>query len=250
MEAEAFEIRLKKLERRFFWLLCIVGILAFGLGAGTAPWWAGPAHAAENASVLHARGLVIEDDQGHPRILLGAPFPTVAQRKRQDGTTTGMLFLDQQGIDRFLVGDRIPIPQIDGRVPAAFNSGAARGHESYGAHLFDAVGNERGSYAFNSNGAAPGRAIVSLDRLTGDAWGVAVNDKDNTAFQVFNYAMPHGSAATAMNIQTSADDVNVELYDRGGQTRTSWSLDKSGTPSLKIADAKGQSITDVFGMKK
>jgi hypothetical protein len=236
LETTALELRIRKLERRLYGLLTLAALLAIGLGVRV--------NAAESRSILRARGLIIDDAQGRPRILIGAPFPNVAQRRRQDGTTNGIMFIDAQGVDRLLVGNRIPIPQIMGKVPAQFNSGAARGQESYGTHLFDAVGNERGSYAFNANGAAPGRAIISLDRLTGDAWGVAVNDKDDTAFELMNYAMQHGSAA-AMNIQTGQDDAHMDWFDRSGQARVSLIL-KKGEPQFTISDASGKIQRDVF----
>jgi hypothetical protein len=244
LSTAALELRIRKLERRIYGLLAIGGLLAVGVGMRV--------DAAGNAQILHARGLVIEDDQGRPRILLGAPFPRVAQRKRQDETTTAMIFLDEKGADRFLVGDRIKIPQIRGKVPTNFNSGAARGLESYGAYIFDAVGNERGGYAYNSNGSAPGRAIISLDRLAGDAWGVAVDDKDDAAFQLMNYAPQNavGSSPTAWNLQTSQDEATMEWYDRAGKTRASLSMARDGNASLNVSDANGLNTRNLFSSNR
>lgn len=60
--------------------------------------------AQESGTVLRARGLIIEDSQGRPRLVLGAPFPRVPGRKRQDPPTQAMVFLDEQGFDRLTFG--------------------------------------------------------------------------------------------------------------------------------------------------
>src|SRR2546425_1836924 len=40
--------------------------------------------ASADDKILHLRGLVIEDAEGHPRLLLGVPTPEVAGRKRKE----------------------------------------------------------------------------------------------------------------------------------------------------------------------
>ena len=90
----------------------------------------------ERSTVLRLRGLVIEDDQGRPRMLLGAPTPQVTGRKRREGVD-GIVLL---GPDRVAVGQferRSAISQHPHRdliiafaVPGKYSeTGEARGHD-------------------------------------------------------------------------------------------------------------------------
>ena len=89
--------------------------------------------------VLRARGLIIEDEAGRERILIGAPVPEAANRVRTDEgrvrevwaprfpdaymgyyqdyshETNGMLILSEDGFDRLVVGDPVPDPNIGRR---------------------------------------------------------------------------------------------------------------------------------------
>ena len=93
--------------------------------------------------VLRARGLIIEDEVGRERILIGAPVPEAANRVRTDDArvrevwaprfpeaymdyyqdyshdTNGMLILSEDGFDRLIVGDPTPDPNIGRRIAPA-----------------------------------------------------------------------------------------------------------------------------------
>lgn len=92
--------------------------------------------------VVRARGLIIEDEVGRERILIGAPVPEAANRVRTDEVrvrdvwaprfpdpdaymgyyqdyshdTNGMLILSEDGFDRLAVGDPTPDPNIGRRI--------------------------------------------------------------------------------------------------------------------------------------
>ena len=89
--------------------------------------------------VIRARGLIIEDEAGRERILIGAPVPEAASRVRTDEArvrevwapgfpdaymdyyqdysheTNGLLILSEDGFDRLVVGDPVPDPNIGRR---------------------------------------------------------------------------------------------------------------------------------------
>ncbi|WP_420614908.1 hypothetical protein [Candidatus Palauibacter sp.] len=97
----------------------------------------------EEEDVLRARGLIIEDEVGRERILIGAPVPEAANRVRTDDArvrevwaprfpeaymdyyqdyshdTNGMLILSEDGFDRLVVGDPTPDPNIGRRIAPA-----------------------------------------------------------------------------------------------------------------------------------
>ena len=101
MTISGAEQRLQALERRTIKLglicgiqLVIVCVLCLTLVHTRRVETAG------SIGILRAKGLIIEDGDGRARILLGAPFPKVPERSRQDAPTTSMIFLDQEGHDR------------------------------------------------------------------------------------------------------------------------------------------------------
>ena len=95
--------------------------------------------------VIRAWGLIIEDEVGRERILIGAPVPEAADRVRTDEArvrevwapgfpdpdaymdyyqdyshdTNGMLILSEDGFDRLVVGDPTPDPNIGRRIAPA-----------------------------------------------------------------------------------------------------------------------------------
>ena len=113
--------------------------------------------------VLRARGLVIEDDAGRERILIGAPIPEAANRVRTDEArvqevwasrytdadgymgyyqgysheTNGLLILSEDGFDRLVLGDPVPDPNIGRRIAP-----------STGMVINDLEGFERMGYGF------------------------------------------------------------------------------------------------------
>jgi hypothetical protein len=94
----------------------------------------------EAAHILHTYGIVIEDDHGHPRLLLGAPIPRVEGRKCRDDLTNGIVLLEATGTDRLIMGDAIP-PQVAGSVGRRTET-----EQASGFWINDANGNEPGGY--------------------------------------------------------------------------------------------------------
>lgn len=94
-DVRSLEERVDYLERRLhlFRLAGAVGLLCL-LVAVCGALRVRPANADDSGQVLHVRGLIVEDAQGRPRILLGAPVPKVAGRKRQDDGI-GMIILSE-----------------------------------------------------------------------------------------------------------------------------------------------------------
>ncbi len=225
--------------------LCLVEALVLAAGAALAlPWLLGRPNA--SVSVLHARGVVIEDAQARPRILLGAPFPAVAGRKRQDATSAALVFLNEHGFDRLIVGEGIT-PQVAGRVLSGGKKpGAGSG---YGLTLHDGGGNERGGLGFLpylASGVGGGRATIALDRPSGDAWGALVDDRTAFAGMLFNYPMPSGTYQSGIEMGVAGEKPFIHFKDKEDNTRSELSVTPDGVPTLEVFDAKGRRQTDLL----
>ena len=221
-------------------VLCItqfVLLLVFGIGPLLSP------RAGAASDVLHVRGVVIEDAEGRPRILLGAPIPSVAGRKRQDEASAAIVFLDPAGSDRLLVGEGIGA-QIEGKVYSQQQRSVSA--SAYGITIMDGQGNERGGFGFAALASGGGRAMISLDRPTGDAWGAVVDDKLGWVGMLFNYPMPSGEYQPAIEMGVEKERPFLHLKDKNDYPRAELALTLDGVPSLTVQDQKGKQITDVL----
>jgi len=234
MTTPSFDQRLTTLERKTLRLriLCLsqLGLLlVFGFAALSNK----QVEAKSSSKILRVRGLVIEDGEGRPRILVGAPFPAVPTRNRQDSTTTAMLFLDAQGHDRLTLGEE-PEPQVGGRVI----TNAHRIAPGFGVVIHDGEGNERGAYGWLANG----RALITLDRPGLDAWAAVVDDKTGFAGMRIEYPPEVARDSNGIEIGTNGGNAFFRLLDTKEKERAVLQLAGSGTTTLKTLDENGKVI--------
>ncbi len=139
---QPIQMRIRLLERRLYFAYLIIVIVIL-IQVGTFLW--SPAQASnelvDNSNkIIKTRGIIIVDEQGRERILLGAPIPAAKNRVRTDlarvkelwgnrfpekyleyyknynHNVNGMLVLNENGIDRLAIGDRLPDPNIGKRI--------------------------------------------------------------------------------------------------------------------------------------
>ncbi len=165
--------------------------------------------------VVRTRALLIEDVKGRVRIVLGAPFPKVSERKRQDSGTRALVFLDEHGNDRLTVGEETD-PQVAG------HGIVKRMSQGFGVTIHDQAGNERGGLGW----LASGRAIISLDRPDQDGWSAYVDDK--TAPTV------SGKNTTGVLIGTRDKSSFVYLKDTADNTRALLKVEGVAPPSFTV----------------
>ena len=141
--------------------------------------------------IVRARGLVIVDDQGRDRILIGAPIPQSRARLRTDlqrveqtwarrfpspqsymgyyqnyrHSMHGILIMDQNGVDRLALGDSTPDPNIGRRIGPAtgIQINDAQGFERSGYGLLTVQGKNRVVLGLDSNRGTEGVAISLFD---------------------------------------------------------------------------------------
>lgn len=146
-----------RLHRR---LLAGTVVLALFLGLGA--WGHPPGSANREGDVLRGRGLVLEDADGRPRVLLGAPVPQVDAWVRPD-TSKGLVILDASGTARTKLG--YPANPVI-RTP---DGSQARTSPCAGLTVHDTLERERGGMGALDNGDV----VVGLDYPTRE--GVALS---------------------------------------------------------------------------
>lgn len=148
--------------------------------------------------VLKARGLVIVDEKGRDRILIGAPFPQSNQRIRTDfekskaawgwrfggkfdwyktnrsidASGAGMIILDEKGHDRLTIGAPAPSSWIGRIAPLT------------GMTINDDEGSERAGFGLMRNENF-NRVVLGLDHATGyEAATMAVIEDGSTSIRL------------------------------------------------------------------
>jgi hypothetical protein len=235
MSKEPLEQRLEIVERRSrqLALICLSQMLVLGV---LAVWVtrSESVQAQSSPEVLHARGLILEDSAGRPRILIGSPFPHVKQRLRQDATTSAMVFLDEQGHDRLTVGEETQ-PQIGGKI------GFHRIASGYGVIIHDNRGDERGAYSWLSNG----RALITLDRPGAEAWVAVVNDRTGEAGMALSFPPDVAKETSAIRMFTRGQQASLVFSDKEGTDRARFESAADGDLTFKIFNQAGQSIRTI-----
>lgn len=147
----------------------------------------------KNDDIIRAKGIVIIDNMGRERILIGAPIPAAKNRVRTDLTkvkeiwgkdfpkeyldwykeynhsTNGMLVLDENGFDRVALGSTVPDPNIGKRIGPATGIliNDEQGYERSGYNLIKVKGGNR--------------MVLGLDRTDGTEGTILSIMEDGTA---------------------------------------------------------------------
>lgn len=239
MQKSPLEQRIADLEQRskYLYLLCAMQLLIFG-GCGFVVVTSKRVDAKPDLQVLRARGLVIEDDRGRARVILGAPFPIVNDRRRKDQPTEAMVFLDEDGRDRLILGEA-PDPNVNGNI-------VKRIAASFGVVIHDAKGNERGGFVWLANG----RVSLALDRPDQDAWGAMVDDKTGFAGTVTFYAPSvAGRNTTGLLMGTRGSELSIHLKDVNDSDRAVFRLQGENAPSFRLFDNKRRHTGNLLEMQ-
>jgi hypothetical protein len=196
--------RLQRLEHRLRRTQFAAGaaVAAAIAVAGAKQLWA--TAAVVPTTVLRARGLIIEDVNGRPRLLLGAPTPRVAQRTRTE-EVNGIVLLGENGSDRVVIAYPGIEPQVLGKVEKR-----SIAVPSAGLLINDADGNERAGFGVSDDGK---RVSLGLDYADRDAMGLLVSP----AFS------------------------GLAVFARDGERndQVTAGVGRDGTATLKVADVNG-----------
>jgi len=170
--------RIEKLEKQVKWLgscaliLATIVVALLGLAAKSE---------SESAKILRARGLIIEDDQGRKRILIGASVPGAAKNA---AAMNGILLLDPNGTARIALGNPVPDP-----------SQGKRNAPLIGLVVNDSDGLERTGYGVHNTGGGDQPTLV-LD----------YRDREGLSFSVLDGGL--GKRAAGVILQSG----NRHLY--------------------------------------
>ena len=166
------ETAIKKLqhEMRILKAVCVFLSIAF-----TSSLFLAFTYQRNSDEIIRTKGLIVTDENGKDRILIGAPVPSSENRirssfekaksawgkrfpsfdwyKNLNNETNGMIILDEHGYDKIAIGDPVPDPNIGKRIAP-----------SVGFVINDTEGFERSGWGFFPD---KNRIVLGLDSPTG-----------------------------------------------------------------------------------
>jgi len=159
------------------------------------------------SDILRAKGLVIEDARGNPRLLLGYPLPEINGRLRTD-TLEGLVMLDESGMDRIHLGKHGKL-----YLGEKYHD---RDNDGYSLFFNDQKGEERSGYGFSDSDNSVGLGMDYGGANGGEA--------------IYLYAAPGIAFMT----------LNADLQDQPGirDRIVLWHETESDLSLLKLSDSK------------
>lgn len=187
--------------------------------------------------ILRTKGIIIEDENGKDRILIGAPIPYSKDRVRTDTakvkanwassfgseaknymnyykdynhSTDGIVIMNDEGFDRVLVGDKLADPNTGQKM-----------FESAGITWNDKKGWELGGAGVNTSADGSARAVMGLDdpKTNGEAIHMVALE-DGTKALIIGSEL--GRLVIGMNaeksefIQTNSAFTGIKYFNQDG----------------------------------
>ena len=242
MEKEILD-RLNEIEKRYkklklifsgFIIICFVGLFSLGFTK------------INKFDIIRAKGIIIEDEKGKDRILIGAPIPFSKERVRTDTSlvrkfwaskifpknpnkfmefykdyyhsTNGMVIMNENGFDRVLLGDKL----------ADANTGK-RNFEAAGISWNDKFGFELGGAGVNTTKDGKSRGVIGLDDSNGEALHLVVLEDGTKALIIGG---ENGRLMIGMSnengewFQNSEKFVGIKYFDNNGKLIWEQQMDK------------------------
>ena len=206
-------------------LILIISIISFGFTR------------IEKFDIIRAKGLIIEDQNGKDRILIGAPIPFSRDRVRTDTalvrkywaskiypknpekfmefyknyyhSTDGIVVINEKGFDRVLLGDKL----------ADANTGK-RNFEAAGISWNDMNGFELGGAGVNTTKDGKSRGVIGLDDSDGEALHIVALEDGTKAIIIGG---ENGRLMIGMSnkngewFQNSDEFVGMKFFDNKGK---------------------------------
>lgn len=189
-------------------------------------------------NIIRAKGIIIEDQNGKDRILIGAPIPFSKDRVRTDTTKVrhywgktfedmenqymewykkykhsaeGIVILNEEGFDRVLLGDKLADPNIGQRM-----------FEPAGLLWNDKQGWELGGAGVNTTKDGKSRSMIGVDSKNGEA--------------VHLVALEDGTNALVINGE------NGRLLIGSSKKNGNWFKSKDVFTGIKYFDTQGKLV--------
>lgn len=227
-QLQEMEIRFKNMRRLFigFISLTLIGIAGFGFAR------------TDTFGLIRAKGIIIEDENGKDRILIGAPIPHSKDRARTDTnlvrkyfageiypkdpdqymewykkyrhSAVGMVVMNEKGIDVMQAGDQLSDPNVGRRIflPTGILLNNQKGLEvgGFGTHTFD---DGRSGVALGLDDPGNGREAFHALVLSDGTRAMILQDANGKL--VLGFGKPNSSI---FKTKDSLNFVGIRYFDK------------------------------------
>lgn len=185
--------------------------------------------------LLHAKGLVIHDENGHPRIAMG--FPIDHQFRTRKDTLSGIILLDETGLDRVHLGPHGPLFLGGEYYPRTNNEG-------WSLFFNDSKGEERSGYGFNDSDNSVGLGMDYGGEHGGEA--IYLHASPNLAFMTINADLQEQQGIRDRIVLWHETDQNkslLKISDTQADGRIFFKAEKGQHPMLQVIDSAANKTT-------
>jgi hypothetical protein len=213
--------------------LAILTFAALGFATRGSP----PAPTADTPQILRTRGIIIEDEQGRDRILIGVPIPHSPHRlrtnearvretwatrlggdeyieswKKLEHAAHGIVFLNERGYDKLILADKTPDPNTGKRIV-----------DAAGFTFNDDEGFERGGLGISRTEGGGYRVVLGMDDKVGEAVHLFTLEDGTKGLQIvyeegrilLGRATPGGAGAQLFGV--AEPFAGLRILDREGR---------------------------------
>ena len=224
-EIQNLKQQLRWVKGSLYLVLTVFGLVLFSSSAPS------------EKDVLRVKGLVILDDNGRERMLIGYPIPDSKQRFRDNpekviqewsaerggaefaeryknefyNKAEGIVFLNEEGYDRMALGTKIPDP-----------SAGVRQFESAGFAIFDEKGHEYAGLGLSKTKEGKYRTVLGMDDPeVGESMHMFILEDGSRGLQI---AHPNGRLLLGSGpkdgwvFNSKEDFVGIKAEDKEGKT--------------------------------
>ena len=174
---------------------------------------------------ITAKQILVTDNFGRERVIISSQISSANFRKRND-TLSGILVLDENGIDRVALGST-PTIQSNGEITRRIDNS-----NPYGLTFNDSLGNERGGFGYYDN---RGYVSFSMNNKTGEVLNMFVADENHYGQKV-GIIMQSGSKGQLVYLGSSENMGTMLNLDFPSKGRISLVIDSTGNATINHID--------------
>jgi hypothetical protein len=218
------ENRIKTLEKTIKIQTLIIVIMVI-----TMIWfYLNPTSKSLNNDIIYTKGIVIEDESGKPRIAMG--FPIENKNRLRKDTLNGLVFMDQNGMDRIHLGQHGKL-YLAGKYQERLNDG-------WSLFFNDSKGEERSGYGFSDDDNSVGLGMDYGGEFGGEA--IYLYAAPKIAFMTINADLQENIGIRDRIVlwhETDKDLSIAKISDSKKDGRIIFRAEKGRNPKIELIDS-------------
>ena len=182
----------------------------------------------ENTNILYTQGIVIQDQDGNPRIAMG--FPVNNENRQRKDTINGLVFMDENGMDRIHLGQHGKL-FLGGKYHDRLNDG-------WSLFFNDSKGEERSGYGFSDDDNSVGLGMDYGGEFGGEA--IYLYAAPNIAFMTINADLQQNKGIRDRIVlwhETDNDLSIAKLSDSKKDGRIIFKAEKGKNTKIEFTDS-------------